>query len=66
MLSGFSNEDGNLRIEGVLGLMAVSKSTIYRMIRDRQFPEPTKVRGCSCWPRAKVLPFVKGSDQGGK
>jgi len=65
MHSGFS-EHGLLRIEGVLGLIPVSKSTLYRMIRDRQFPNPVKVRGCSCWPLATVLPFVKGTIQEGK
>ncbi len=52
-----------IRVRQVLELLGVSKSTLYREIRDNRFPAPEKVRGCSVWPLAQVLKFIKAIEQ---
>jgi len=57
------SDHGLIRIKKVLEIVDVSKSSLYREIRDKKFPAPGKIRGCSCWPLADVLAFVKKREQ---
>jgi predicted DNA-binding transcriptional regulator AlpA len=52
-----------IRIAKVLGMMGVSKSTLYREIRDNRFPAPKKIRGCSCWAHTDVLKYIETREQ---
>ena len=53
-----------MRIETVMSFVELSKSSIYREIRDNRFPRPRKIRGCSCWIAEEVRAYVKEKVQG--
>lgn len=48
------DELGFLRIEQVLQLVPVGRSTLYRMVERKEFPAPCKVGSSSLWPYAEV------------
>ena len=43
-----------LRISDVMYIVGFSKPSIYRLIKDREFPKPLK----SCWKRSEVLEWI--------
>jgi predicted DNA-binding transcriptional regulator AlpA len=57
------SEGGLMRIQRVVEFVDMSKSTVYREIRDKRFPEPRKIRGCSCWVADEVRAYVKEKEQ---
>jgi|GEM_PF-1649786 Predicted transcriptional regulator len=47
-------ELGFLRLEQVLQLVPVGRSTLYRMVEKNEFPPPCKVGSSSLWPYSEV------------
>ncbi len=52
-----------LRIDDVAALTGVAKSTIYKMVRNGEFPRPIKFgegpRASSLWSRAELVKFTE-------
>ena len=49
-----------LTVDEVMELLKVSRTTVYRFIRDRDFPCPIKVGpGCNRWPEAEIDDWVR-------
>lgn len=52
--------DGLIRISEVVELTSLSRSTIYRMMRRGDFPEPTRIsERIIIWKRAQVMAWLK-------
>ena len=51
-----------LTISDLLALVPVSKSSIYRAMREDNFPAPLKIGGRSCWSRDLVEAWLAGKD----
>ena len=48
-----------LTVDEVMETLSVSRSTVYRFIRDRDFPPPVKIGpGCNRWPEAEIDAWV--------
>lgn len=47
-----------LRIDEVLVVVPVSKATLYRMIKRKEFPPPCRVGGSSMWPSTDLREWV--------
>jgi prophage regulatory protein len=47
-----------LRIERVLDLIPVSRNTLYRMVKEGEFPAPYKFRGNSCWSNEELRDWL--------
>lgn len=43
-----------LRIKDVLDRVPVSRPTIYRLIKKREFPEPLSIGSSSLWVEAEI------------
>lgn len=43
------NTDRMLPTADVMTLTGTTKSTLYRWINEKKFPEPIKVHGCNRW-----------------
>ena len=48
-----------LRIKDVLELVPLSKSRLYLLIRDNEFPKPIKLGKISVWVESDVRAFIK-------
>ena len=47
-------------IDQVMETLSVSRTTIYRFIRERNFPPPIKLGpGCNRWPASEVEDWVR-------
>ena len=55
-----------LRIDAVIAKVGLSRSTIYRKIKDDQFPKPRKLDGVAVWFQpeieAYILAFIAGEE----
>lgn len=46
--------DRFLRLEEVILLVGVRKTTLYDLIKSDEFPAPVKIRACSVWSELEV------------
>ncbi len=52
--------DRLLRLPEVEVLTGLKKSTLYRLMRERQFVQPVQVTPrCTAWPESQVLQWVQ-------
>lgn len=49
-----------LRLPAVMAATAISKPTIYSLIRAGKFPKPAKVGRASVWPQADIDAWIAG------
>lgn len=54
-----------LTLNDLLAFIPVSKSSIYRAMREDNFPVPLKIGGRSCWSRELVEAWLKSKDPNG-
>jgi prophage regulatory protein len=47
-----------LRVEQVLEVVPVSRATLYRMIKQGEFPAPIHIGSLSVWPYSEVQNWV--------
>jgi predicted DNA-binding transcriptional regulator AlpA len=56
-----------LREKAVLGLLPVSRATMWRWVKQGKFPQPLRVgEGVTVWRRTDVLAFAEGHAQAAK
>lgn len=48
-----------IRLPEVLDMVGLGKTTLYEMIKTREFPQPRKVRHLSVWVESEVQEWVK-------
>ena len=55
------NEFKLVRLKGVMEITTLSKSTIYRRIKSKKFPQPLNLGGnIAAWKMSDVHQFVNG------
>ena len=57
-------DDKLLRISDVMYIVGFSKPSIYRLIKDREFPKPLKIGRSSRWKRSEVLEWIDTQSRG--
>jgi prophage regulatory protein len=59
--------EGYARIKSVLRVYPVGRSTLYQMIKEGNFPKPTKIAGgkASAWRVSELREFLAQATQGG-
>lgn len=64
-LDAANNPDAQLRIDTVCALTGLGKSTIYKLVRQQEFPQPIK-RGlrCSRWTSSNISHWLKAQATG--
>ena len=50
-----------LRVPDVLAKIGLSKPTLYRMLKAKEFPQPITIRNSSLWPEDEVDAWIKAS-----
>ncbi len=49
-----------LRHPETLRRIGVSRSTLYRLVRDRHFPRPIRIgRGTMAWPESEITAWIE-------
>ncbi|MFC3724392.1 helix-turn-helix transcriptional regulator [Neoaquamicrobium sediminum] len=49
-----------LRIDRVLDLVPLGRSSLYRSIKDGSFPAPIKQGGVAMWPNSEIRSWLHG------
>ena len=47
-----------LRVEQVEQATGIARSTIYKLVHDKQFPEPVKIGGGTFWRESSLIAFL--------
>ena len=57
--------DALLKIQTVEAMTSLSRPSIYRLLREKQFPEPVRMgRRCTRWPAAAVREWIQAQAAG--
>ena len=47
------------RVKQLIGLLSISKSTIYGWIKDDKFPKGTKINGITVWRKETIDKWIE-------